>query len=67
LLRRYAQACARLQQLGMVKWLADAACLTDAEFPENYRVTADLIEQRRHLKSLNPELFVHYLERFGRV
>jgi hypothetical protein len=51
----------------MVKWLADAACLTDAEFPENYRVTADLIEQRRHLKSLNPELFVHYLERFGRV
>jgi hypothetical protein len=30
LLRRYAQACARLQQLGMVKWLADAACLTDA-------------------------------------
>jgi len=28
---------------------------------------ADLIEQRRDLKSLNPELFVHYLERFGRV
>jgi hypothetical protein len=46
-------------QLGVVKLLADAACLTDAGLPENYRVTADHIEQRRHLKSLNPELFVH--------
>jgi hypothetical protein len=36
--------------------LADATCLTDAELPEDYRVTTDLIEQRRHLKSLNPEL-----------
>lgn len=56
-----------LEQLGMVKRLADAACLTEAELPEDYRVTADLVEQWRHLKSLIPELFVHYLEHFGRV
>ena len=41
---------------------ADLAVAGAAAFP-----AADLIEQRRHLKSLNPELFVHYLEHFGRV
>jgi hypothetical protein len=54
-------------------------CLADVKVPEDYRVTAklvtastsdtpasDLIEQRRHLQTLNPKLFGHYLERFGR-
>jgi hypothetical protein len=51
LLNRDFPAWSLLEQPGMVKRLADAACLTDAELPEDYRVTADLIEQRRHLKS----------------
>jgi len=48
--------------------------------PEAYRVTADLvmagacavpaadlIESRKRLQQLSPILFVHYLERYGRV
>ncbi len=68
-----------LEQPGFVKRLAAAACLADAETPEDYRVTAELvqagaaavpaaelIEQRKRLKELNAPLFVHYLARFGR-
>lgn len=68
-----------LEQPGFARRLADTACITDAEGPEDYRVTAelvmagaaaipavDLIEQRRWLRDLNPNLFTHYLDRFGR-
>ena len=68
-----------LEQPGLVKRLALVGCLADVKVPEDYRVTAklvtastsdtpasDLIEQRRHLQTLNPKLFGHYLERFGR-
>lgn len=68
-----------LEQPGLVGRLATAGCLSEMEAPEDYRVTADLvaagaavvpaadlIELRRHLKTLNSRLFVHYLERFGR-
>lgn len=68
-----------LEQPGFVRRLADRACMIDGEAPEDYLVTADLvtagaaavpaadlIEQRRRLKDLNPKLFTHYLDRFGR-
>ncbi|MEN8179246.1 MAG: hypothetical protein ABFS39_11625 [Pseudomonadota bacterium] len=68
-----------LEQPGLIKRLAAADCLADVKIPEDYRVTAelaaagvaavpaaDLIEQRKRLKELNPELFRHYLKRFGR-
>lgn len=69
-----------LEQSAIAARLVVAGCLADAELPEDYRVTvelvaagaaavpaAELIEQRRHLQALNPNLFAHYLERFGRV
>ena len=69
-----------LEQPGYVLTLTDAACMIEAAAPEDYLVTtylvmagaaavpsADLIQQRRWLKELNPNLFVHYLERFGRA
>jgi len=68
-----------LEQPGFVLRLTDTACITDVEAPEDYLVTAglvtagaaavpaaDLIEQRRWLKDLNPDLFAHYLAGFGR-
>ena len=68
-----------LEQPGFVLRLTDTACITDVEAPEDYLVTADLvtagaaavpaadlIEQRRRLKDLNPDLFAHYLAGFGR-
>ena len=68
-----------LDQPGFVPRLADKACITCTEAPEDYLVTTDLvmagaaaipavdlIEQRRRLKDLNPNLFAHYLDRFGR-
>jgi hypothetical protein len=68
-----------LEQPGFVPRPVDKACMTCKEAPEDYLVTADLvmagaaaipavdlIEQRRRLKDLNPNLFTHYLDRFGR-
>jgi hypothetical protein len=68
-----------LERPALVERLGEAACLNDTEIPEDYRVTAglvsaraagltasELIERRKRLKALNPPLFVHYLERFGR-
>lgn len=68
-----------LEQPGYVITLMDAAFPIDVDAPEDYLVitrlvtagaaaapSADLIEQRRWLKELNPNLFVHYLERFAR-
>ncbi|MGD8590512.1 MAG: hypothetical protein PVG22_16940 [Chromatiales bacterium] len=68
-----------LEQPALVKRLETADCFTDVEIPQAYRVTAELvsasaaalpagelIEQRKRLKALNPSLFDHYLERFGR-
>jgi len=68
-----------LEQPGFILRLTDTACMTDVEAPEDYLVTADLvtagvaavpaadlIKQRRRLKDLNPDLFAHYLDRFGR-
>lgn len=68
-----------LERPGLARRLADKACMTNTEEPKDYRVTADLvmagtaavpavdlIQQRRSLKDLNPKLFEHYLDRFGR-
>lgn len=68
-----------LEQPGLLSRLADRDCMDSIEAPEDYLVTADLvmagvtaipaldlIEQRRRLKDLNPNLFAHYLDRFGR-
>ena len=69
-----------LDQPGLVRRLKDTACMIAADAPEDFLLTADLvaagaaavpaddlIENRRRLKALNPELFAHYLRRFGRV
>jgi hypothetical protein len=68
-----------LEQPGFVLRLTDTACMMEVEAPEDYLVTADLvtagavavpaadlIERRQRLKDLNPNLFAHYLDRFGR-
>jgi len=68
-----------LEQPWIVPRLKDTTYMTDEEAPEDYLVTADLvtagtaavpaadlIERRKRLKDLNPNLFAHYLDRFGR-
>ena len=68
-----------LEQPGLAKRLAAADCLAGVEILEDFQVTAslvevgavvlpaaDIIEQRKRLKALNPLLFAHYLKRFGR-
>jgi len=67
-----------LEQSGFFPGVAETAGMTDVEAPEDFLVTAglvkagaaaipavDLIEQRRRLMDLNPNLFAHYLTRFG--
>ena len=69
-----------LEQPALASRLADEDCLSEVEVPEDYLVTADLvmagacavpaadlIESRKRLQQLSPILFVHYLERYGRV
>jgi hypothetical protein len=68
-----------LHEPGLVKGLEAVDCLEGAEIPEDHHLTAelvaaaisrlsvtDLIEPRKRLQALNPSLFQHYLQRFGK-
>jgi hypothetical protein len=68
-----------LENPALSERLVRTGCLTDVEIPADYWVSAELvragaaavpvaelIEPRKRLKELNPPLFTHYLERYGR-
>lgn len=68
-----------LESPALSERLETAGCLADLEVPGDYRVIAELvqagaaavpavelIERRGRLKAVNPRLFVHYHECFGR-
>jgi hypothetical protein len=66
-----------MERPGLDQRLHKAGCAAKAEAPPEYRLiaelvaaegrsVADLIAPRGRLKSLNPALFHHYLERYGR-
>lgn len=68
-----------LMQPAIFAMLDDSGCLDETQVPEDYLIVGklasagstqvpatELINLRRQLKTLNPELFTHYLENFGR-
>jgi hypothetical protein len=68
-----------LMQPAVASRLSRAGCLDETQVPEDYRLTGklvaagaaqapagELIELRRQLKASNPDLFIHYLENYGR-
>lgn len=66
-----------IDQPGLARWLATERCFADADVPEDYRATAELVQEkssplvdaglvdkRKLLQVSNPELFACYLRDF---
>ena len=66
-----------IDQPGLARWLATERCFADVDVPEDYRATAELVQEkssplvdaglvdkRKLLQVSNPELFACYLRDF---